>query len=69
MTKFCKKKKKKVAIDNKYWRGCGEKKEPLDTVGSSADEYSHCGNQSGDSQKRKQNDHMTHSWTYTQRTP
>ena len=50
-----------------------EKKEPSYTVGGNAHQYSHYGEQCGDSLKNcKQNCHMTqrsHCWAYTRRKP
>ena len=40
----------KKPINNKGWRGCGER-EPSYTVGGNANWYSHCGEQCGDSIK------------------
>ena len=60
------------STSNKCWRGCGEK-EPSYTVGGNANQYSHYGEQCGDSLKNwKQNSHTTqqsHCWAYTLRKP
>ena len=58
------------STSNKCWRGCGERK-PSYTVGGNANQYSHYGEQCGDSLKNwKQNCHMiqqSHCWVYTLR--
>ena len=60
------------STNNKCRRGCGLK-EPSYTVGGNANQYSHYGEQCGDSLKNwKQNCHMTqqsHCWVYTPRKP
>ena len=60
------------STSNKCWRGCGEKGTPS-TVGGNANQYSHYGEQCGDSLKNcKQNYLMTqqsHCWAYTPRKP
>ena len=62
----------KKSTNNKCWRGCGEK-EPSYTVGGNENQYSHYGEQCGDSFKNwKQNYHTTqqsHCWAYTLRKP
>ena len=56
----------KTSTNNKCWRACREK-EPSQTVGGNANQYSHYGEQCGDSLKNwKQNCHRTqqsHCWT------
>ena len=60
------------STSNKSWRGC-EKREPSYTVDGNANQYSHYGEQCGDSLKNwKQNCHTTqesHFWAYTPRKP
>ena len=62
----------KKSTNNKSWRACREK-EPSYTVGGNANQYSHYGEQCGDSLKNwKQNCHRTqqsHCWAYTLRKP
>ena len=60
----------KKSTNNKCWRAC-EKRGPSYTVGGNANQYSHYGEQCGNTLKNwKQNCHMTqqsHSWAYTPR--
>ena len=62
----------KKSTNNKCWRGCGEKGTSY-TVGGNANQYSHYGEQCGDSLKNwKQNCLMiqqSHCWAYTLRKP
>ena len=62
----------KKSMNNKCWRRCGEK-EISYTVGGNANQYSHYGEQCGDSSENwKQNCLMTqqsHCWAYTPRKP
>ena len=62
----------KKSTNNKFQRGV-EKKEPSYTAGGNANQYSHYGEQCGDSLKNwKQNCHTTqqsHCWAYTLRKP
>ena len=60
------------STNNKYWKGCGEK-EPSYSVGGNANQYSHYGEQCGDSLKNwNSNCHTTqqsYCWAYTLRKP